>query len=127
VLANEARIRNKRQRGGGELIPKILFNEDSVEHSREDKALHQMISADGRAELLLVVGTTLRIHGIAKLVKELSLEVRSRGGAVVYVNRDPLPASAWAKHIDLYIETDIDEWARDMLPRISKVRKASLV
>ena len=124
MLANKARIQNKRQRGRGELIPNILFNEDSVEHSRDGKTLLEMMGADGSAGLLLVLGTTLRIHGVAQLVKSLSLDVRSRGGAVVYVNRDPLSASVWTKFVDLYIETDIEEWARDLLPRISKVCKA---
>ncbi|KAF8597005.1 DHS-like NAD/FAD-binding domain-containing protein [Ceratobasidium sp. AG-I] len=112
---------NKRRRNRGELLPNIVFNEDSIEHLHNEQPLSDILKADGQAGLLLVIGTTLRIDGMVKLVKSLARSVKKSGGAVLYVNRDPLPASAWRTYFDLHIETDIDEWADDLLSRIPEI------
>lgn len=46
------------------------------------------------------MGTTLKIPGFKKLVKELSKAVRSRGGIAVFVNREEMPSKEWQSVFD---------------------------
>lgn len=120
-LAEKAEQQNKRRRGVGSLVPRILFNEDSAEITQNGKSLKEMIADDSSTDLLLVIGTSLRTNGIAKLVKSLARGTHGAGGAVLYVNKDPLSASAWGTSIDLHIKIDIEDWSWDLLSRPLKV------
>ncbi|KAK9471059.1 DHS-like NAD/FAD-binding domain-containing protein, partial [Dipodascopsis tothii] len=70
-----------------------------------------------RPDCLIICGTSLKVVGIKKLVKEAAKIVHERGGYVIYVNRTPLPASTWANVIDYYIESDCDLWVDDLKTR----------
>jgi NAD-dependent SIR2 family protein deacetylase len=83
-------------------------------------SLDDMEASDGRADLLLVIGTLLKAQGAATLVKSLSKKVHASGGAVIYINRGSPSPGPWAGHIDLHLETDIEEWARDSSNVVSK-------
>lgn len=106
-------------------MPSILFNEDSAEILQKGRSLDEMVADDSSTDLLLVIGTTLRTDGIAKLVKTLAKGVRDAGGAVLYVNRDSLPPRTWGALVDLHIQIDIEDWSRDLLSRSLQVRDIS--
>lgn len=118
-----AQREGKRRRGIGSLVPNILFNEDSAEITRSGKHLDQLALHDSSyTDLLLVIGTSLRTGGIAKLVRLLANGVHNTGGVVIYVNRDSLPSRAWEPFVDLHLQTDIEDWSRELLSRSAQVR-----
>lgn len=117
-----AQRENKRQRTVGTLLPSILFNEASTEITSGGKHLEELIADDSYSDLLLVIGTSLRTDGIARLVKLLAGGVHAAGGAVIYVNRDSLSARTWGQFIDLHLQTDIEDWSRELLSMSLQVR-----
>ncbi|QRW13063.1 SIR2 family transcriptional regulator [Ceratobasidium sp. AG-Ba] len=76
-------------------------------------SFEQQQKRDGQSELLLVIGTSLTTEGAARLVRLLSCKVHLHQGVVVYIGRAASLNAQWARHFDLYIDGDIDEWAAD--------------
>ncbi|KDN35419.1 hypothetical protein RSAG8_11596, partial [Rhizoctonia solani AG-8 WAC10335] len=104
-----------RDRVPGELLPDILLNGDSVELSKCGKTLSELVIEDGRCEMLLVLGTSLKSLGAAGIVKSLAKNTHESGGIVIYVDQSILHSLSWASYIDLQLVTDIEEWARSCL------------
>ncbi|KAL8723809.1 MAG: hypothetical protein Q9181_007180 [Wetmoreana brouardii] len=81
----------KRSHGIGRLRPRIvLYNE----HNPDDEAIGTVVSSDLRArpDAVIVVGTSMKIPGVRRIVREMCGVVRSRrGGIAVWVNHDPPP------------------------------------
>lgn len=65
-----------------------------------------------RPDLLIIMGTSLKVHGVRTLVKSISKVVHSRGGIVVLVNKDPL--AGWNGIIDYQIQSDCDQFVDDL-------------
>jgi NAD-dependent histone deacetylase SIR2 len=72
-------------------------------------------------DVLLIMGTSLRVHGLKTMVKEFAKAVHSRGGTVVFVNRTKPSESAWGDVIDYWVEMDCDQWVRDLKERRSDI------
>ncbi|EEH45766.1 uncharacterized protein PADG_01916 [Paracoccidioides brasiliensis Pb18] len=103
----------QRSHGVGKLRPRIvLYNE----HNPDEDAIGSVVTADLRArpDALIVVGTTLKIPGVRRIVKEMCQVVRGRkDGITMWINHEPVPVgrdfeSCW----DLVIKGDCDEVAR---------------
>lgn len=81
----------KRSHGVGRLRPRmVLYNE----FNPDAEAIGKVSSADLRrgADAVIVVGTSLQIPGVKRLVKELTQATRSkRGGFTAWINLDPEP------------------------------------
>jgi len=81
----------KRSHGIGKLRPRIvLYNE----HNPDEEAIGAVVSADLRArpDAVIVVGTSMKIPGVRRMVREMCGVVRGRrDGLAVWVNRDPPP------------------------------------
>lgn len=81
----------KRSHGIGRLRPRIvLYNE----YNPDEEAIGNVSKADMRRvpDAVIVVGTTLKIPGVRRLVKELCQLTRSRrDGITAWVNIDPEP------------------------------------
>ena len=89
---------NRRSIAVGTLRPDIvLYNEHHVDGDR----IAELASQDmrKRPDMLLVMGTSLKVAGIRKLVKDLAKEVRSNGGKVVMVNKTAVTQTAEWKHV----------------------------
>lgn len=82
----------KRSHGIGVLRPRmVLYNE----HNPDDEAIGSVVKADMRTrpDALIVVGTTLKVPGVKRIVKEMTQIVRDRrDGVTVWINNDPPPA-----------------------------------
>lgn len=93
----------------GALRPNIVLYGE--EHPTAD-AIRKMTAADLRRkpDLLLILGTSLKVTGIRSLVKNISKVVHAKGGKVVYINKTQLPVSIWAGTIDYWVEGCCDEW-----------------
>ncbi|KAG8768460.1 hypothetical protein FRC12_005546 [Ceratobasidium sp. 428] len=101
----------------GLLIPDIVWKEDSRDHSVDRKSFEQLQLKDGKAHLLMVIGTSIATPGAARLVRSLAAKVHEHGGVVVYVN-DSAPDGKWTDHIDLHILGKIDPWAAEASTRL---------
>lgn len=81
----------KRSHGIGKLRPRIvLYNE----HNPDEEAIGAVVSSDLRArpDAVIVVGTSMKIPGVRRIVREMCGVVRGRrDGLAVWVNRDPPP------------------------------------
>ncbi|QRW09608.1 NAD-dependent histone deacetylase SIR2 [Ceratobasidium sp. AG-Ba] len=93
------------------LLPDVVWNQDSRDHRLNNMTLHQLIERDGRADVLLVMGTTISTPGAARLVRELARLVQRHGGVAVYINRGATLPTSWAGYIALCVSCDIDSWA----------------
>ncbi|RKU42399.1 hypothetical protein DL546_004599 [Coniochaeta pulveracea] len=67
--------------------------------------------------MLLILGTSLRVHGLKVLVKEFAKAAHSKGGKVVFVNFTKPPESVWSDVIDFWVQWDCDTWVLDLKNR----------
>jgi hypothetical protein len=81
----------------------------------------QIQAADVRKgpDLLIIMGTSLKVHGLKKLVKEFAKVTRARKspktpGIVIFVNKTP-PGSEWDGVIDYHVEGDTDSWTEKVI------------
>jgi len=62
-------------------------------------------------DLLLIMGTSLKVHGLKRLVKEFAKVVHAKKGLVVFVNATP-PSKEWEGIIDMHVHGETDRWVR---------------
>lgn len=68
-------------------------------------------------DILLILGTSLRVHGLKIMVREFAKAVHGRGGKVIFVNQTKPPESIWGDVIDYWVEWDCDAWVEDLRER----------
>lgn len=68
-------------------------------------------------DVLLIMGTSLKVHGLKIMVKEFAKAVHTKGGKVIFVNRTKPPESTWGEVIDYWVECDCDAWVLDLEDR----------
>jgi NAD-dependent histone deacetylase SIR2 len=103
----------KRSHGVGRLRPRIvLYNE----HNPDDEAIGAVTTADFRTrpDAVIVVGTSMKIPAVRRIVREMCQIVRHRKeGTTVWLNRDPVPPGKDLEDCwDLIVKGDSDEVAR---------------
>ncbi|KAK3372391.1 DHS-like NAD/FAD-binding domain-containing protein [Podospora didyma] len=109
----------KRSHGIGRLRPRIvLYNE----YNPDDEAIGNVTKADMRRvpDALIVVGTSLKIPGVKRIVKEMCQLTRSRrDGITAWLNIDPEPQGIEFKDCwDLVVRGKCDDIAELVsLPR----------
>ncbi|MCJ1360944.1 hypothetical protein MMC16_000039 [Acarospora aff. strigata] len=115
------RGRGKRGTAVGTLRPNVILYGE--EHPAED-ALAQITTHDIALapDVLLILGTSLRVHGLKILVKEFAKAVHARKagkGKVIFINRTKPCESAWNEIIDWWVGMDCDDWVHDLHGRRS--------
>ncbi|CAE6508237.1 unnamed protein product [Rhizoctonia solani] len=88
-----------------------------------------------RPDLLIVMGTSLKVHGLRLLVKSFAKAVHSSRPSpsatttshsflhnVLFVNRTPPPPGEWTSVIDYHIQGDADTWVAHVLGEWRKSR-----
>ncbi|KAM0425085.1 hypothetical protein ACHAPT_009645 [Fusarium lateritium] len=115
--------RGKRALGVGKLRPDIvLYGEEHPNaHLISPIVTHDLALCP---DLLLILGTSLRVHGLKVMVREFAKAVHAKGGKVVFVNFTKPPESSWGDIIDYWIEWDCDAWVSDLHDRIPKLWQA---
>lgn len=107
----------KRGLAVGELRPNIvLYGEDHPQNS----VLVPMIAFDqsSNPDLLIIMGTSLKVHGLQKVVRDFAKVVHAqKNGRVVFVNRTRPSESQWDGIIDDYVAMDCDDWVMDLRQR----------
>jgi NAD-dependent SIR2 family protein deacetylase len=72
-------------------------------------------------DVLLILGTSLRVHGLKVMVREFAKAVHGKGGKVVFVNMTKPPESIWGDVIDYWVEWDCDAWVVDLKERRKEI------
>lgn len=107
----------KRGLAVGELRPNIvLYGEDHP----QNVLLTPIIAFDQACnpDLLIIMGTSLKVHGLQKVVRDFAKVVHSqKNGRVIFVNRTRPSESQWEGVIDDYIAMDCDDWIADLKER----------
>lgn len=103
----------KRSHGVGRLRPRIvLYNE----HNPDDEAIGAVTTADFRTrpDAVIVVGTSMKIPTVRRIVHEMCQIVRDRKeGTTVWINHNPIPPGKDLENLwDLIVKGDSDEVAR---------------
>ncbi|KAL5383578.1 hypothetical protein PMIN02_009562 [Paraphaeosphaeria minitans] len=104
---------DKRSHGVGRLRPRmVLYNE----HNPDDEAIGACSKADlrTRPDAVIVVGTTLKVPGVRRIVREMCATVRDRkDGMTIWINNEPEPKCKELENIwDLVVQGPCDEVAR---------------
>lgn len=103
----------KRSHGIGRLRPRmVLYNE----HNPDDLAIGAVTREDlrRRPDAVIVAGTTLKVPGVRRIVREMCGVVRDRrGGVAIWINNDPPPVAKDLEDcFDIIIQGPCDEVAR---------------
>lgn len=128
----EARVaRSARPIRVGSLRPAIVLY-DEPHPLGDDIGTIQSADLARKPDMLIIMGTSLKVHGLRKLVKEFAKTVHSSPssstsstkpwtGKVIFVNRTP-PASEWADIIDYHVEGETDVWVNKVVEDWKKMR-----
>ncbi|KAF9643849.1 DHS-like NAD/FAD-binding domain-containing protein [Thelephora ganbajun] len=116
---SQARVaRSARALKIGTLRPAIVLYDEP--HPLGDE-IGQIQAADVRKgpDLLIIMGTSLKVHGLKKLVKQFAKVIHTRRGPktpgiVIFVNKTP-PGSEWDGVIDYHVEGDTDSWTEKVI------------
>jgi NAD-dependent SIR2 family protein deacetylase len=71
-------------------------------------------------DALIIMGTSLKVYGLKKLVKEWAKAVHASDkgkGKVIFVNREQPSESVWNDFIDYHVQMDTDDWVSDLKQR----------
>lgn len=114
----ERQKRGKRMLGVGKLRPNIvLYGEENPQSSSIDSIIqHDRITGP---DMLLIMGTSLRVHGAKALVRDFAVEVHRRKGIVVFVNLTKPAESVWGSIIDYWVQLDCDYWVNDLQAKMT--------
>lgn len=117
----------KRQVSVGILRPNIiLYNE----HHSQGDVIADTLSIDlkKKPDLLIVMGTSLKVIGVKRLVKEIASTIRKtgKGVKVVLINKCEL-GSDWTDFFDMKIlEKTSDEVCDDLMREIERIKKTCI-
>ncbi|KAI0296223.1 DHS-like NAD/FAD-binding domain-containing protein [Russula brevipes] len=119
---SEARLaRSARPLKIGTLRPGIVLY-DEAHPLGDDIGAIQAFDVSRKPDMLIIMGTSLKVHGLRRLVKGFAKAVHASApsdplsakknwvGKVVFVNKTP-PGSEWNGIIDYHIEGETDAWA----------------
>lgn len=104
------RLAGKRSQGIGRLRPRIvLYNE----FHPDGEQIGQISSSDlkSKPDCLIIAGTSLKIPGVRRLVKELAKSVHATKGCVIWVNKEEPSMSIvdYVENIDLIVTGDCQD------------------
>ncbi|KIP10103.1 hypothetical protein PHLGIDRAFT_101690 [Phlebiopsis gigantea 11061_1 CR5-6] len=107
----------------GTLRPAIVLY-DEPHPLGDDIGTIQTADLARRPDMLVIMGTSLKVHGFKKLVKEFARAVhetapsatsaKSHAGKVIFVNKTP-PGAEWEGIIDYWVEGESDTWVEKVL------------
>jgi NAD-dependent SIR2 family protein deacetylase len=115
--------RGKRALGVGKLRPDIVLYGE--EHPQAD-LIGPIVRHDLALvpDMMLILGTSLRVHGLKVMVREFARAVhegRGTAGKVVFVNFTQPSESVWGDVIDYWVQWDCDAWVGDLRTRAPAV------
>ncbi|KAL0578495.1 NAD-dependent deacetylase hst3 [Marasmius crinis-equi] len=120
----------------GSLRPAIVLY-DEFHPLGDDIGTVQSSDLGRKPDMLIIMGTSLKVHGLKKLVKEFAKSVHTHNapdapstsrpkpwvGKVVFVNKTA-PGAEWADVFDYHVEGDTDAWVEKVIEDWKKMRPA---
>jgi NAD-dependent SIR2 family protein deacetylase len=121
---SDARQANgKRGLAVGSLRPNIvLYGEDHPSNAILNP--FPAYDASCQPEVLIIMGTSLKVYGLQKIVREFAKAIHSLKngkGKVIFINRTRPAESTWDNTIDYFVSADCDEWVADLKQRRSDI------
>lgn len=108
--------KGKRALGVGKLRPDIvLYGEQHPFAEKISRVVTHDIALS--PDLMLILGTSLKVDGLKRLVREFANSIHFRNGKVVFINLTKAAESTWKDVIDYWVEMDCDAWIADMKER----------
>ena len=117
----------------GTLRPSIVLYDEPHPYGDE---IGSMCTTDlsKKPDVLIIMGTSLKVHGIKKLVKDFARAVhghpaagspknKTGGGKVIFVNKTA-PGAEWNGIIDVHVAGDTDSWVDRVVRDWKKNRPA---
>jgi NAD-dependent histone deacetylase SIR2 len=110
----------KRATKVGTLRPNVVLYGE--EHPDADM-VGSLTEADIKAvpDMMIILGTSLKVHGLRRIVKEFAKAVHAKGGKVVFINNTPPSEAVWNHVIDHHVAMDCDAWVTDLRQRRSGI------
>jgi NAD-dependent histone deacetylase SIR2 len=96
----------------GKLRPDIILYEEDHPFA-EDIGIVQASDLKSLPDLLIVMGTSLQVPGIKKLVKTFATAVHALKSLVIFVNKTR-PVNEWDNIFDYHVESETDEWVASL-------------
>lgn len=110
VFSTERQARGRRAVRCGVMRPDIVLYNEPHPHG-EMIAEYLTLDMNRRPNLLLVMGTSLKVVGLKKMVKDLARAVHQQpGGLVIFINKTPAPRSEWKSVFDYELIGECDQW-----------------
>lgn len=72
----------------------------------------------GKPDFFIIMGTSLKVDGVKRVVRQIARQVHERGGIVLLVNKTSIGDSSWHGLIDYQIMTDCDTWVSHLEEQI---------
>ncbi len=138
-IAAARQARSARALKIGTLRPAIVLY-DEPHPLGDDIGSIQSTDITRKPDMLIIMGTSLKVHGFKKLVKDFAKTVResappnhspmkspkgakSWAGKVIFVNKSA-PGSEWDGIIDYHVEGETDKWCEKVIEDWKKARPA---
>ena len=114
--SNARQGRGRRSLAVGRLRPDIVLYGEEHPHA---SLIAPLVTHDLalKPDVLLILGTSLRVHGLKIMIREFAKAVHSKGGTVIFVNETKPADSVWGDVIDYHVEWDCDAWVLDLKSR----------
>lgn len=107
----EQREMGRRPTPKGTLLPDVVlyggYNPGALEIAKK-------MGADKDLSLFVAMGTSIRVHGVKHMSRELSRSARANGGLSVYVGREE-PPKRMVAHFDMWFQGDCDTFSVELL------------
>ena len=117
IVQEDRMLRGRRNTGVGRLKPNIvLYGEEHPDGDLIGRCTQSDFKS--KPDFLLIAGTSLKVVGIQKLVRQAAKSVKAKGGVVIFVNKTEVGTNSWKDVIDYHIEADCDEWVTNLKTRI---------
>ncbi|KAH9486536.1 NAD-dependent histone deacetylase HST3 [Psilocybe cubensis] len=134
LLRSEARAaRSARPIRVGTLRPGIVLYDESHPLGDDIGAIHTF-DLGRKPDMLIIMGTSLKVHGLKKLVKDFARTIHSSTTSstassskkpfkVIFVNKTA-PGAEWSDIIDYHISGETDRWTSKVIEDWKKMRPA---
>ncbi|KAI0547302.1 DHS-like NAD/FAD-binding domain-containing protein [Xylaria curta] len=97
----------------------LLYNELDLRAQTIAEIIQHNLSLD--VDLLLILGTSLIVHGIQKLTRKFAKLAHKNDGLVLYINQKGPPRKHWDGVVDYWVEWKCDAWLAKMISVMKKV------
>lgn len=124
--ASELRLSlGRRKLRSGFLRPDIVLYNEPHPHG---ETIADFVNADmaRQPNILLVMGTSLKISGLKKMIKDFAKGMKSRVGGennlILYINKTPCSRAEWQNIFDYELIGECDEWIKFLGQEFQRIK-----